>query len=321
MSREFYVIPTIGQFKVTVTTNYDFYDKHKINHYILNIGGNYDKCVNITIHPQDSQKSKELILSWAEVLGKECTTNSQIIKGDATVKMVELAFNIAKEIAPYSEYATLKDMSYFYCNTPDGKKKVALSPYYIAFNDKTWYEDKFKAVLSNDLDYKKYRECIQSIYNNDAKPSYFEFGNNTIKDILLPLYLEATSWKDFFKSIDKTFPNDKCVLMYPWIDNAISSIFKSCGSDDLYIGKEWTINLKNIQKVHYYELDKSIAKYGGYTHNYTNQYDNYRNLDYNDILYWNLSSFLKKKNNKKTRKNSINGLKSYTKKKYNTLEF
>ena len=44
-----------------------------IVYYFLHIGGNYDKCIFITIRPKDSEKSNEILLSWTEVIGKECT--------------------------------------------------------------------------------------------------------------------------------------------------------------------------------------------------------------------------------------------------------
>ena len=83
--KTYYVMPTIGQFKVTITPEIDRYTK-KLFYYTLNVGGHYDKCVNITIHPPDSSKSKELKLSWAEVQKKNCTINSQVIRGTATVQ-------------------------------------------------------------------------------------------------------------------------------------------------------------------------------------------------------------------------------------------
>jgi hypothetical protein len=297
--KEFYVIPTIGQFKVTITPNYDFYNRTKINNYVLNVGGQMDKCVNITIHSEDSNKKEEMILSWAEVIGKNCTVDSEIIRGDATVKMVELAFTIAKEIAPYAKYISLQDMSFFNCKTPNGIKKVSLPPYYIAFNDKTWYEDKFKAVLSNDNDYIQYKKCIKSLYSENIKPSYFNFGNNSLKEILLPLYLESKTWKDFFNLIDLNYPDTKCVLMYPWIDSAFSMIFKENGCTDLYTGKEWKIDLKHIPKIHYYQIN-SVKKGGKAIQ--SNQYDNYRNIDYNNVMKWDYIKIINKNKRNRTNK-------------------
>jgi hypothetical protein len=306
--KEFYVIPTIGTFKVTLSDVASYFDKTRIDHYILNIGGNFDKCVNITIHPEKSQREKEIILSWAEVIDKSCTVNSQIIKGDATVTMINLAFTIAKEIAPYIEYCTLKDMSYFFCDTPDGKKKVSLPPYHIAFYDKTWYEDKFGAIMVNDVNYKLYKECINAMHKS-TKPDYFNFGNDTIKDILYPLYIESKTWKEFFNLIGEKYPKDKCILMYPWIDSAISTIFKENGGSDLYTGKDWKISLNAIRKVHYYEIDKGYIKGGGYNENeYMNQYDTYRNIDYNTTMNWNIKKIItRRKTSKGYNKNIFKG--------------
>jgi hypothetical protein len=292
---EFFVIPAVGQFKVSITTEYNFYDKTKINHYVLNIGGNYDKCVNITIHPEESSRNKELILSWTEVINKMCTVDNQVIKGDATIKMIQLAITIAREIAPYAEYISLKDMSFFYCHTPDGEKKVSLAPFHIAFNDKTWYEDKFKAILANNADYITYKKCINAMYIENTKPSYFNFGNESIKEILMPLYIKSASWKQFFKLIEKNYPNDKCTLMYPWIDSAISYIFKGSEGGDLYTGKEWIIHLTNVPKIRYYQLDKPFIGGAQVEQQYINQYDNYRVINYNDTMRWNIKQFLKRK--------------------------
>lgn len=120
----YYVIPTFGQFKITVTIQKHPYDNSKILHTTLNVGGPYDKCVNITIPPPDTHDNKELKLSWAEVQKKQCTVNSQVIRGSATVEMVNLAFTIAQEIAPYAEYVTFDDMSFFIVIHQKVRKKL-----------------------------------------------------------------------------------------------------------------------------------------------------------------------------------------------------
>lgn len=295
---EFYVIPTIGQFKVTITPEYSSRDNSKIAYYILNVGGNFDKCVNLTLHPEDSSNSKKIILSWTEIIDKDCTIDSQIIKGPATINMLNLAFTIAKEIVPHAEYIILHDMSYFFCNTPDGKMKVSLPPYHIAFYDKTWYEDKFKAVMTNEDNYIKYKKYIQNMYKDGFLSDTFDFGNARIKELLLPLYNESKTWKDFFKLINKKYPHDKCTLMYPWINNAMNTIFKG---DAIYAGHEWKILLSNIPKIHYYETSKS-SFIGGYTNKYIRQYYHYRDVNYNNTMKWDIDAFLKKNKNKYTNK-------------------
>jgi hypothetical protein len=300
MIKEYYVIPTIGKFKVTVTTTYDVYDKSKVLYYILNIGGAYNKCVNITIRPAESPRNKEIILSWAEVIGKLCTTNSQEIKGEATIEMVNLAFTIAQEIAPYAEYATLSDMSFFMCSVPDNgsnskkKIKVSLPPYYIAFHDKTWYEDKFGATMINDEEYKKYRANIENMYKEGLLPDSFYFGNDRLREILYPLYSKARTWKEFFMLIEEAYPKTKCTLMYPWLHNAMSIIFQGIYT---YAGSTWKIDLSKIPRVHYYQLRGGHGGGGGgggYSRKYEEQYYDYRDVNYNDTVAWDIDRFLRR---------------------------
>lgn len=299
--QEHYVIPTIGQFKVTLIPEYDARNRSKISYYILNVGGKFDKCVNLTLHPEDSPDSKTILLSWTEIIDKECTVNSQIIKGNATVTMLNLAFTIAKQIVPHAEYVILRDMSNFYCNTPEGKKQISLPAYHIASHDKTWYEDKFRAVMKNEENYIKYKNYIQNMYKEGLLSDSFNFGNIRIKEILLPLYVQSKTWKQFFKLIANKYPNDKCTLMYPWIDNAMNTIFEG---NNIYAGQEWKILLSIIPKVHYYEIAKS-STVGGYTvdsDNYMTQYDDYRVVNYNNTMNWDIDKFLKKKKTKYTKK-------------------
>lgn len=301
MTQEFYVTPTIGQFKVSVTPYYNFYDKTKMEYSVLNVGGGFDKCVNLTYHPEDSPRSSEAILSWAEVINKSCTMDGQAIKGDATIKMVQLAFTILQDIAPYVTWISLKDMSFFMCDTPEGKKKVALPPFHIAFHDKTWYEDKFHATMMRPEEYQIYHACIRAMHT-DPKPGRFEFINDRLTELLSPLYTSSTTWKEFFMLIEKHYPRDKCALVYPWIEGAISHIFKENGGDELYVGRNWKIDLATIPKIHYYEVDPK-KKQGG-SLRYERQYFHHRDRGYNDIRKWDVDRFLKRKTHTRKSKTS-----------------
>lgn len=307
---EFYVIPTIGAFKVEI--KHQIYSE-KLLYTTLSVGGNEDKCVNITIYPNNSPDSKKIILTWTEVIDKSCTVNSQVIKGNKTIEMLNLAFTIAKEIAPYAEYATLNDMSYFNCDTPDGKIKVSLPPYYIAFHNKTWYEDKFKAVIINEEDYKKYKTYMKNMYKENLMPESFNFGNIELNKILYPLYKTSKTWKEFFNLIEKQYPNEKCVLMYPWINNAMNIIFEG---NQIFVGYEWKINLNSISKIQYYEVDKSFKHGGNYDKKYVLQHYNYRDVNYNNTMNWDIKTFIKRnKRNYTNRKSGVRNIKK------NILEF
>ena len=299
----YYVIPTNGVFKITVTP-YNDPRTNKLSYYVLNVGGDIDKCVNITIHSEDSKRSKELLLSWTEVIGKECSVDGQLIKGDSTVQMVRLAFTVAKEIAPYAEYITFSDMSYFMCNTPEGNIKVSLPAFHIAFYDKTWYEDKFKAIMTNANNYKLYRDSIENMYNEDTDmPPDFDFGNARIRELLLPFYTKAKTWKQFFHLIAVNYPDDKCTLMYPWLTGAMRFIFQGSG---VYAGQEWKIDIKKIVRVKYYQVDKSHIKGGGFKKEYRIQCYDYRDINYSNTMNWDIDTFLKRRKYTCRKRNGTN---------------
>ena len=298
MTQEFYVTPTIGPFYVSVTPCYHFNDRTHIEYTILNIEGGFDKGIHLTFHAEDSSRSTEAILHWTEVIG---TTESQAIKGEATVKMVQLACTILRDIAPYVTWISLSDMSFFMCDTPEGKKKVALPPFHIAFHNKTWYEDKFNATLLDPSDHQRYRACVQALHT-DPKPGRFEFINDRLTELLSPLYTSSTTWKEFFMLIEKHYPRDKCALVYPWIEGAISHIFKENGGDELYVGRNWKIDLATIPKIHYYEVDPK-KKQGG-SLRYERQYFHHRDRGYNDIRKWDVDRFLKRKTHTRKSKTS-----------------
>ncbi len=299
-----YVLPSIGIFKVILTTQYHPYNNKKIMYYTLNVGGKYDKCVNITIPSEDDPNKEELKLSWAESEDKECSIDNNNIRGYATQRMMQLAFTVAKEIAPYAKYIVFDDRSTFKCDTPDGKQKISLPPYHIAFYGKTWYEDKFKARIKNEELYKEYRKLVNNLHNPLVKPKRFEFGNIDLMKILLPLYEKTETWSEFFKLIGKKYPKDKCTIMYPWILNAITDIFEG---NTLFMNTTWVINIDDNPTIRYYELDPSevdnkILKrvHGG---TYKEDYFNWFYVNYNDTMNWNLKSFLKRNKYNMTRRN------------------
>lgn len=296
MERVIDVISTIGSFYITITPCYHFHDHTHIEYTILHIEGGFDKGIQLTFHTEDSPRSTEAILSWTEVIG--CATDSQAIKGDATVKMVQLACTILRDIAPYVTWISLSDMSFFMCDTPEGKRKVALPPFHIAFHDKTWYEDKFHATLLDPNDHQRYRACVQALHT-DPKPGRFEFINDRLTEILSPLYTSSATWKEFFILIEKHYPRDKCAIVYPWIESALSHVFKTNGGD-LYVGKDWKIDLKPIPKIHYYEVDPK-KKQGL---RYERQYFHHRDRGYNDIRKWDVDRFLKRKTHTRKSKTS-----------------
>lgn len=157
--------------------------------------------------------------------------------------------------------------------------------------------------MVNKDDYAKYKECIKAISRPEFKPDYFNFRNNQVEEILLPLYIESKTWADFFKLISKKYPRDKCALMYSWTEDVIGKIFRESGGNRLYSGEKWVIDLKNIPKIHYYQIDDSHVKLKGGSNEYNHQYDHYRWVNRNDVFEWDFNKTLKKRKMTYTRKN------------------
>jgi hypothetical protein len=290
------VIPTIGEFKVVINNSLDRNNKTKIIEHTLSIGGKDDKCVNITI-PTDSS-NKSLFLSWAETT-KDCTLDSLKIKGNSTQIMLQLAITIAREIAPHVTEIILDDMSHFFCQTPDGPIKTHLPSFYIAFNGKTWYEDKFGAIMIDPEYYEKYKKCLRNFYDPKYKKDNFDFINNDLQLLLDPLYQKSHCWKDFFDQISEIYKDKKCGIVYPWIKNAMRILFDG---QRLWDVVEWKIpiNDKNTPKIKYYEY--SLQKNNNFKLPIINTYKE-TDVNYNQVTNWKYS--VKKRINK-TRKNRNN---------------
>jgi hypothetical protein len=287
------VIPTIGEFKVIINKRHDRNNKNKILEYYLNIGGNEDMCVNMTIPTDPSNKS--IFLSWAETT-KKCTLDSLKIKGNSTQIMLQLAITIAREISPHVTEIILEDMSHFYCLTPDGPIKTHLPSFYIAFYGKTWYEDKFGAVMIDSQCYEKYKKCLRNFYDPTYKKDYFNFVNKDLQIMLEPLYDNSYCWKDFFDQISEIYKENKCGIIYPWVKNAMRILFDG---QRLWDVVEWKIpiNDKNTPKIKYYEYSSQMNS--NVKIPIINPYKE-TDVNYNQVMNWKYSF---KKRINKTRRN------------------
>lgn len=260
MNRDFYVIPSIGKFKVSIREIPDPRNRDKIKYYTLRIGGK-DDCVNLSIPANTDNKYAKL--SYTETAGKDCTVNGAVIRGPASIEMIRLAFTIALEIAPHIEGIELDDMSKIPCITPSGQRMVSLAPIYIAMhNGKTWYEDKFGAYIKNPKIWEKYRELINGLTDPAKKPAEFKFNNEDLQVMLEPLFESSATWADFFDKIKKTYPvEERCAIMQPWLHNAmLHHIFDG---HTMFEGGTWIIPLTPsvFKRVRYYEItgDRDIG--------------------------------------------------------------
>lgn len=244
-----HVLPSIGKFKISIRKIPDFYDRSKINDITIRVGGK-DDCVNITI-PMNTKKTTAK-LSMVESIGKSCTNNGAVIRGPATIEMLNLAFTIVIEIAPHITAIELDDMSRIPCITPTGQAMVSLSAMYIAMYGKTWYQDKFGAVLKDEDHWKEYKRLLKNRDDPEAKPAEFRFNNEYLEGILPPLYAESRTWAEFFEKIKTNYPADRrCAILQPWLHNALLIIFKG---NTVFQGATWIISLKQFKPLRYYQI-------------------------------------------------------------------
>ena len=301
---EYSVIPTIGKFHVMI-------NDENPDYYYLSVGGegkNF-RCVNISV-PKDKAKITG-ILSYAE--SKDgCTLDGMKIKGDATKQMLLLGITIARELAPQMTEIELEDMSHFFCKVPDeGDKKVPLHCFFFAFHGKTWYEEKFNAIILNEHLRRKYDEAKMNLYDSSKKPEHFYFANNSLNNELQPLFQESTSWNDFFKKIDIKYGKNKCIVVYPWLRQVLLTyIF----NNNLFIeGLKWVIHLnaENTPAINYYQVENKEKQMGGATNNFHHNTYNEQHMFHPKMRDWNYKKLLSNKtkrnrrNKRYTRKNSV----------------
>jgi hypothetical protein len=255
LERSFVVMHSIGKFVVHIKKVFH-HRSIKLDYYMVMVGNDpINACVNIRA-PFDSDEPLALAYVTSEVA---CTLdNIMPTKGVVTVQMIQLGITIARELSPRSTYMELDDCSHFMCSTPDGKvRRMALPSFYMAFHGKTWYEDKFGAILKDPVMRTEYEMGIANLDNPESKPAMFRFLNQDITNILSDMYDSCGSWNEFFRKIEKKYGDKKCWAIQPWIETAISHIFG--GPIDM---KRWIVDLKSVPKLSYCELNETVPMLG-----------------------------------------------------------
>jgi hypothetical protein len=213
----------IGKFRVKVEPR-----MHIQFGYNISIGGKKDHCIHITT---DSTHVGML-------------HNDKLIRGPATIHMLNLAFTIVKETAPHVTHIHFTDNSSFNCNVSDGQTLgVSIALYELAFHQATWYERHFGAELENP--------AFRALYIKDGfyrqKPRTFDFNNSTLNAELGPIYERTSTWKEFFDEIYEM--NEKCKIILPWYKHALQIIMGNISFE----GQPWIIDLHNpkVQNISY----------------------------------------------------------------------
>ncbi len=179
----------------------------------IKINGYHNDCVYVSIRYNNNVPVSAYmpnILYESECLHNVFASNPEVIHA---------LFSYIHEQIPTITSIEFDDMTnieydMFVCPIP-------LYFFSIAFNGMTWYEKHFDARMIDDTQYNEYRTKINDMLNNpDKKPTNFiDFVRitqltNDIHDELSSIYINTTTYNEFFQSIPK---NERCRLVGGWI--------------------------------------------------------------------------------------------------------
>lgn len=199
----------------------------------INVGGR-NFCVNIILRPSDT------LLYWLKTDEGGCELNEKDIHGKDTVSMVDIAFSLVRKDHPERTTIHLLDDSGFSWTDKRGRKyRTIFLKGYLLIHGKTWYEDKFNAVMCDADIYKKYREKADRNFDDPSKkPATFDFINKEVCEKLDPLYKSSNTWREFIHKLLEVYNDEKYIMMYDWYRNAIYAIF-----DGMEINQDWKIDI------------------------------------------------------------------------------
>lgn len=206
----------------------------KVNNTNINVGGR-NFCVNIALYENETH------LYWLKTDEGGCEITEKEIRGDNTVKMTDLAFSLLRKYFPErTSHITLLDDSGFSWKDSRGKRyKTNFLKGYLLIHHKTWYEDKFNAVMYDEEIYSLYRKKADNNFDDpNKKPETFNFVNSEAKEKLEPLYKSSKSWSEFIEKFINTYNKEKYTLMHDWYRQAIYTIF-----DGMEINQNWKIDI------------------------------------------------------------------------------
>ena len=210
----------------------------------LDIGGRQDKCVKFSIPGQGDT-------GILDVLQKDtnCSLDGRPQEGNRLRNMVLLGFTLARKFNRSLHWITLQDMAIYYCETPKEKPQFLFSSMHdLAFHQRSYYEMRYGAVLTDPQLRTQYEIDKQEFMNPSKKPSSYRFDNVSITEELRPLYDSTTTWKQFFDNIRATYDQKtRCTLLYPWLHKVVFLIMNK----HTYTNAEWTIDITQHPPLRY----------------------------------------------------------------------
>jgi hypothetical protein len=236
----FTVKTDIGSFHIKIT-NRDY----------ISVGAK-NNCVQIAYNT----KTNTANLDWLGTAQGGCEIDGKDIRGDDTIKMVDLAFTILQQLYPnVNHLVSLCDSSTFNCRLPNNKPvSMSLMKYNLLLTGKTQYQSKFNATLKYNESLEAYNAFIKNRENNDIFDKTYDFNNNDLNTLLQPILKSSSNWGEFFEKVYKEFGRNTCAVMYSWYLDVYGFLAKQA------IHTDWVIDISNRPKITYSIVSKNNTK-------------------------------------------------------------
>lgn len=231
-------------FKITETKM--IYGGDRIISHTFKIGGDYDNCIGVS-YTYNNNKPVSAKIPHA-LYEPECSIGSNLEKGIGTVLMMKTLLRYVHNKIPSITTFQFDDMSHIDCipkNTNKqpprpSKKPLSLAYLSIAYNSKTWYEEKFNATLIDSKKYSSYREKISFLKDQHEKvefTKFLEIAKPPIDQIsyLESIYIKSKTYREFFDAIPKAH---RCDILSPWLVQFMEYYLKGVFSTN-----DWQINV------------------------------------------------------------------------------
>ena len=230
--------------KYTVKTSVGKFRVEKTNTH-LRVGGS-KFCVEIkfNIDPITSE------LQWLITKDGGCELDGKDIHGSDTIHLLNLSFTLLK-LYTNTPNVSLLDNSKFDCTFNDGSKTtIFMNKYYYLFHGGTYYDINTNAVPIDPSQGLLYNET-KYLYNDPSMmKESFDFQNPLLQKELMPLYKEASTWKEFASILHKKYNKEElCRKVAPWYTSAVALL-----TQYRMLPEYWRIDISKIEHVPFTKL-------------------------------------------------------------------
>jgi hypothetical protein len=220
------------------------------------------------------------ILDTVRTKGQGCEVHNKMIRGDASVHLVLLAFTVLRSVSPHIRFLELDDRSNIEIDLNGTLVGMSLASYELLFHQATWYERHFHAILKDETLRKVYSK--EGFYRERSEPStQFDFRNRDLQALMEPLIMSAPTWKSFLDEV-YTFKN-RAQLVYPWYRQALADIMGPISFES----QRWVIDVYNqdLKSIQFLEVGGSRRRTrrqrGGFSDSENNKY--YDEITYEEL--------------------------------------